>query len=73
MTLSTAHPQCEGEDDRSLTASDTKTRPLNQAPLSDRVSANTPHWHVHRDHHHVGLGKMIGFAPSRLLGATPTN
>ncbi len=31
----------KGENDRSLTTSDTKTRPLNQASLSDRVSANT--------------------------------
>ena len=31
----------QGEDDRRLTRSDTKTRSLNQAPLSDRVPANT--------------------------------
>ena len=31
----------EGENDRSLTISDTKTRPLNQHQLSDRVPANT--------------------------------
>jgi TPR repeat protein len=38
-------PRCnaddEGEDDRSLTVSDTKTRSLNRHSLSDRVAANT--------------------------------
>jgi hypothetical protein len=40
----------EGENDRGLTAADTKTRSLNQAhSLSDRVPANTVDLHQQRD------------------------